>query len=108
MNINWFKDPDNLVYINAQKSLPELEKRLKLPGLAEAANDLHSNPNEQGFTLKGPKRTSGRLFIPDMTFKQHIEMGENIFLFLGEMTECYVIFYPMEPIDTGCKCADNK
>ena len=33
MNINWFQDPDHLVYINAEKSLGELENRLKLPGL---------------------------------------------------------------------------
>ena len=25
------------------------------------------------------KRTSGRLFVPDLTFGEHIEMGENIF-----------------------------
>ncbi|PWM44980.1 MAG: hypothetical protein DBX62_09290 [Clostridia bacterium] len=97
MNINWFQDPDHLVYINAEKSLGELEKRLKLPGLCEAANALHADPNDVGYTLKGPKRTCGRLFIPDLTFKRHIEMGENIFLFLGEMTECYVIFFPMDP-----------
>ena len=40
MNINWFKDPDHLVYINAEKSLAELEKRLKLPGLVQAADML--------------------------------------------------------------------
>lgn len=95
MNINWFMDPDNLVYINAETMLPELEKTLKLPGLCEAVEALHTNPNDVGYTLKGLKRTSGRLFIPDLTFKRHIEMGENIFLFLGEMSECYVIFYPM-------------
>ena len=46
MNINWFQDPDHLVYINAEKSLGELEKRLKLPGLCEAANALHADPND--------------------------------------------------------------
>ena len=48
MNINWFQDPDHLVYINAEKSLGELEKRLKLPGLCEAANALHAEPNDVG------------------------------------------------------------
>ena len=57
MNINWFQDPDHLVYINAEKSLGELENRLKLPVLCEAANALHAEPNDVGYTLKGPKRT---------------------------------------------------
>ena len=47
MNINWFKDPDHLVYINAEKSLAELEKRLKLPGLVQAADMLRAAPNAE-------------------------------------------------------------
>ena len=54
MNINWFQDPDHLVYINAEKSLGELEKRLKLPGLYEAANALHAEPNNVGY-IKRPQ-----------------------------------------------------
>lgn len=46
----------------------------------------------------GPKRTSGRLFVPDLAFGEHIEMGENIFLFMGEMQECYVIYWPDAPV----------
>lgn len=34
-----------------------------------------------------------RLFIPDLVFPEHIEMGENIFLYFGEMTECYVLYW---------------
>ena len=49
---------------------------------------------------KGSKRASGKLFIPDLVFKQHIEMGENLFLYLGEMSECYVIYYPQQPVCT--------
>lgn len=100
MNINWFKDPDHLVYINAEKSLAELEKRLKLPGLVQAADMLRAAPNAEGITIKGSKRSSGKLFIPDLVFKQHIEMGENLFLYLGEMSECYVIYYPQQPVCT--------
>ena len=44
------------------------------------------------------KRTSGRLFVPDLTFGEHIEMGENIFFYMGEMQECYVIYWPDAPV----------
>ena len=68
------------------------------PGLEEAANELRQHPTAEGFTIKGPKRTSGRLFVPDLAFGEHIEMGENIFFYMGEMQECYVIYWPDAPV----------
>ena len=38
------------------------------------------------------------LFVPDLTFGEHIEMGENIFFYMGEMQECYVIYWPDAPV----------
>ena len=98
MRINWFKDENNLVYINGETQLAQLEQTLHFPGLAEAAKALRQNPTPEGFSIKGPKRTSGRLFIPNLAFGQPIEMGENIFFFMGEMQECYVIYWPDAPI----------
>ena len=83
MRINWFKDENHLVYINGATQLAELERTLHFPGLEEAANELRQHPTAEGFTIKGPKRTSGRLFVPDLTFGEHIEMGENIFFYMG-------------------------
>ena len=98
MRINWFKDENHLVYINGETQLAELERTLHFPGLEEAANELRQHPTAEGFTIKGPKRTCGRLFVPDLTFGRHIEMGENIFFFMGEMQECYVIYWPDAPV----------
>ena len=98
MRINWFKDENNLIYINGETQLAELEKTLHFPGLEEAANELRQHPTAEGFTIKGPKRTSGRLFVPDLAVGEHIEMGENIFFFMGEMQECYVIYWPGAPV----------
>lgn len=97
MNINWFKDEDHLVYLDAEKELKRLEKLLKLPGLEAAARELHAAPVREGITLNGARRTSAKLFIPDLLFGEHIEMGENLFLYLGEMTECYVLYWVDEP-----------
>ena len=98
MHINWFKDENHLVYINGETQLTELERTLHFPGLADAANELRRHPTAEGFTIKGPKRTSGRLFVPDLTFGEHIEMGENIFFYMGEMQECYVIYWLAAPV----------
>lgn len=57
-----------------------------------------SIPHRRGFTIKGHGRTSGRLFVPDLAFGEHIQMGENIFFFMGEMQECYVIYWLDAPV----------
>ena len=93
MNINWFRDEDNLVYINAEKDLHRLEVQLRLPGLEEAATMRHANPTPERLTRRGERGTTARLFIPDLLFGKHIEMGENIFLYRGDMLECYVIYW---------------
>ena len=36
--------------------------------------------------------------MPDLTFGEHIEMGENIFFYMGEMQECYVIYWLDAPV----------
>lgn len=77
MHINWFRDENNLIYINGATQLAELEKTLRFPGLEEAANELRQHPTAEGFTIKGPKRTSGRLSC-GLTFGRHTE-GGNIF-----------------------------
>ena len=81
MLINWFRDQDHLVYINGETQLAQLEKTLRFPGLQEAAEALRDNPNP-----------------PDLTFGKHIEMGENVFFYMGEMAECYVIYWPGKPV----------
>ena len=86
MRINWFKDENNLVYINGATQLAELERTLR------------KHPTPEGFTIKGHGRTSGRLFVPDLAFGEHIQMGENIFFFMGEMQECYVIYWLDAPV----------
>lgn len=96
MNINWFRNPGHLAYVNAETELPELEKRLALPGLTATALAFMAAPNAEGVQIKGARRSTARLFIPDLTFGEHIEMGENAFLYLGEISDCYVIFKPMK------------
>ena len=98
MHVSWFKNEEHLVYINGETELPALEKALKFPGLTAAAAQLRDHPTAEGLTVKGPKRTSARLFVPDLVFDEHIEMGENIFFYMGELSECYVIYGPGKPV----------
>ena len=46
--------------------------------------------------LKGTKRAALKLFIPDMVFDKHIDMGETVWVYIGEMYPAYCLYWPME------------
>lgn len=72
----------------------ERDKRTEAVAKAKEAGKraLQRQPSAEGYSVKG-RRTMARLFIPDLVFPEHIEMGENIFLYFGDMTECYVLYW---------------
>ena len=40
----------------------------------------------------GTKRTSIRVFVPNVTFGEEIEMGENPWIFMGDFYPAYCIY----------------
>ena len=77
MHVNWFKDPDNVVYCKEEEVLPRLSKEL-------------------GINLKGLRRTTLKLFVPNLTFPEPIEMGENVWIYMGELCPAYCLYTPWE------------
>lgn len=92
LRLEWFKDPDNIVYANADEFMDNFSKETGIENLREKMEDFVKNPTKDGLTLKGKKRTSVTIFIPDVTFDEHIEMGENPWIFMGESYEGYCIY----------------
>lgn len=92
MNIKWFKNPDNIVYADIDEFAPNFGKEVGIENLREKIEKFKANPEPEGMTLKGKKRTTLKLFIPDLTFKEHIEMGENVWVYLGNNYECYCLY----------------
>lgn len=92
MNVNWFKNPDNVVYAEAAQFIDNFERETGISHLGDKILEFHDNPVKEGMVLKGTKRTSIKLFIPDMVFAEHIEMGENVWIYMGENYECYCLY----------------
>ncbi len=92
MNINWFKNPDNVVYADRNEFVDNFEKETGITGLGKAIEEFKANPTPEGVVLKGRKRTSAKIFIPNITFGEEIEMGENVWLYMGENYECYCLY----------------
>ena len=92
MNVNWFKNPDHVVYADAKEFVENFEKETGISSLKERIEEFEANPVKEGIILKGIKRTSVKLFIPDLVFDEHIEMGENVLIYMGENYECYCLY----------------
>lgn len=92
MNVNWFKNPDNVVYADAQEFIDNFAQETGISNLREHIENFDANPTKEGVILKGVKRTSIKLFIPDLYFDEHIEMGENVWVYMGENYESYCLY----------------
>ncbi|MGN0658642.1 MAG: cysteine-rich small domain-containing protein [Emergencia sp.] len=92
MNLNWFKNPDNVVYADAGEFIGNFSRETGIENLKEKIAEFELNPVKEGVVLKGRKRTSVRMFIPDLYFDEHIDMGENVWLYMGENYECYCLY----------------
>lgn len=92
MNVEWFKNPDNIVYADADSFMDNFSKETGISNLREKVENFVKNPKKEGEVLTGRKRTSVTVFIPDLTFDEHIQMGENPWIYMGESYECYCIY----------------
>lgn len=96
LTLNWLKDQNNVVYAKQSDIVPVLARDLRIPDLAERIEAFRGSPSKEGIIVKGNKRSSARLFIPNLLFDEQIEMGESVWLYIGEMYPAYCIFVPWE------------
>lgn len=92
MNINWFKNQDNVVYANTKEFVNNFEKETGISGLEKKIELFKKSPTKEGVTIIGRKRTSIKLLIPNLTFKEEIEMGENVWVYMGENYESFCLY----------------
>ena len=70
--------------------------KIDLIGLAQQVEEFRTHPTAEGVNLKGKKRTTLKLFIPNLTFPEPVEMGENVWIYMGELCPAYCLFTPWE------------
>lgn len=46
--------------------------------------------------ISGRKRTTLKLLIPNLTFSEPIDMGENVWIYMGELCPAYCLYMPQE------------
>lgn len=90
MNVNWFKNPDHVVYADMEEFVENFSKETGISNLRAEIEAFDLNPVKEGKILKGRKRTSLKLMIPNMVFDEAIEMGDNVWVYMGETTSATV------------------
>ena len=85
---------NHVVYGRPEELLPRLSRDLGIPDLAERVDAFQRRPAPDGINIKGKKRTTLKLFIPNLLFSQPIEMGENVWIYTGELNPAYCLFSP--------------
>lgn len=93
MRVEWFENPDNVVYVDIDEFAENFGNELGISGLREKIEDFKMNPEKEGKIITGIKRSAVKLFIPDMMFDKHIEMGESVWLYIGETYPAYCVYW---------------
>ncbi len=93
---NWITDENNVVYGSDDELIPMLSKYLSIPDLDRKIKQFREAPVKEGVTLRGMRRTSAVLFIPDLYFDDDIVMGANVWIYMGDMQPAYCIYKPWD------------
>ena len=81
----WFENPDHVVYAVKDEVI-----------LAQRIEDFSKAPTQEGENIKGLKRTTLKLMVPNLVFREPIEMGENVWIYMGELCPAYCLYTPWE------------
>ncbi len=93
MKISWFENPDNVAYVEFGEFAENFGKELGIAGLGKKIEEFRKNPTAEGITVTGTRRTAIKIFIPDLVFDKHIEMGESVWIFIGETYPAYCVYW---------------
>ena len=123
LNLTWIKNPDHVSYCKENEVLPRLARELGIADLAqqveERLKDCKANltvavmgcavnglgeareadigiAGGDGCAILFQKGTTLKLFIPNLTFPEPVEMGENVWIYMGELCPAYCLFTPWE------------
>ncbi|MBR5740481.1 MAG: hypothetical protein IKX81_04195 [Firmicutes bacterium] len=96
MRLAWLLDPDNISYVNIDDFAENFGKETGVPDLRKRLEDFRRNPVPEGITITGTKRTAMKVFIPNMLYNRNIDMGDTVWVFVGEMYPAYCIYWNEE------------
>ena len=99
MLFKWFQDPDNVVYSDVDQFADHFGKETGIQNFRQKLEEFRDNPTKDGVLIKGKKRTTVKLFIPDLYFEdkpEKLQMGDTVWVYMGEYYPCHCVYWPQE------------
>ena len=96
LNQGWFRNQNNVVCCRKEEVLPKLARELAIPDLSQRVEEFQKTPTAEVVNIIGRKRTTLKLLIPNLTFSEPIDMGENVWIYMGELCPAYCLYMPQE------------
>ncbi|MDD4376895.1 MAG: hypothetical protein PHH48_01910 [Eubacteriales bacterium] len=94
MKLSWFKNPDNVVYAPVDEFADNFGKEVGINNLRAELEAFKNNPEPKGKSLQGTKRVTLKLLIPNLYFDEKIDMGDSVWVYIGENYESYCVYWP--------------
>ena len=85
-----------MVYVEKDRFVDNFAKETGIPNLRKEIEEFEERPTAEGKTVKGTRRTTLRLLIPNMMFGSDLDMGDNVWIYLGEYYPAYCIYENQE------------
>ena len=82
-----------MAYVEANDFAGNFGKESGIPDLKEKIEAFRKNPVAEGVDIRGTKRTCLKLFIRDMMFDKHLDMGDSVWVFSGETYPAYCLYW---------------
>ena len=57
---------------------------------------IHTSEFIEKLRAEEEERTESKVFIPNKVFDEEIEMGDSVWVYMGENYEAYCIYWPQE------------
>lgn len=96
MNLSWFQNRDHVAYCSEAELIPRLSRELGISDLGQRVAAFRAHPTPEGENIKGRKRTTLKLMIPNLMFSEPIDMGENVWIYMGDLCPAYCLYTPWE------------
>ena len=106
MRFSWFQNQDNVVYADVNEFAETFGKETGVQNFREKLDSFRADPVKEGILLKGKKRTTLKLFIPDLYFddkEEKLEMGDTVWVYMGEYYPSYCVYWPLEEANVNDK-----
>ena len=97
LSMQWLQNQDHIVYTKVDEFAGHFGMEMGIDDFRQKLEDFKANPVKEGIQLKGKKRSTFKMFIPDLYFEEKeekLDMGDSVWIYFGDLYSCYCVYWP--------------